>query len=75
MMDMNPQLTTDEFHIVDRLLQLQFCHLQTKELGDGEIDRITRKGDGTGAFVYFHSNLHGRIKIDGEEFLEMLVHI
>lgn len=68
-MDMNPKLMKAEKELLDKILPLQRKHIFTKTYGDGEISRVTRKDDLTGVYVYFHSNLHGEIKLDGEEFL------
>lgn len=68
-MDMNPQLKKTEKELLGLILPLQRTHLLTKSYGDGEITRVTRKDDLTGVYVYFHSNLHGVIKLDDEEFL------
>ncbi|MFF2834274.1 hypothetical protein ACFVSK_21120 [Cellulosimicrobium cellulans] len=68
-MDMNPKLKKAEKELLDKILPLQRKHIFTKTYGDGEISHVTRKDDLTGMYVYFHSNLHGVIKLDGEEFL------
>lgn len=68
-MDMNPNLKKTEKELLDKILPLQRKHIFAKTYGDGEISRVTRKDDLTGVYVYFHSNLHGVIKLDGEEFL------
>ncbi|PLS19193.1 hypothetical protein CVD28_01940 [Bacillus sp. M6-12] len=67
---MNPAVTDGEKSIMDKVLPLQGKHIFTKNLGDGEINMVTRKNDLSGIYVYFHSNLDGEIKLDGEEFLE-----
>jgi hypothetical protein len=69
-MDMNPKATEVEKSVMDKVLPLQGKHIFTKNFGDGEINMVTRKNDLSGIFVYFHSNLDGEVKLDGEEFLE-----
>ncbi|GAB6989403.1 hypothetical protein [Paenibacillus pini] len=69
---MNPKLTNIEKDLLECILLLRKRHLFTKTLGDGQIQRVTRKDDLTGINVYFHSNLHGEMKVDGEEFLKEL---
>ncbi|MGG0939198.1 hypothetical protein ABHN11_24605 [Brevibacillus centrosporus] len=60
--------------IIVQLLSLQGKHIFTEDLGDGEVNNITFKDHSrTGCFVYFHSNLHGEVKLDGEEFLKMVI--
>lgn len=71
-MDMNPRLTDPENDLLAKILPLQGKHLFTKTLGDGEIVKVTRKDDFTGAYVYYHSNLHEELKLDGNEFLDEL---
>jgi hypothetical protein len=69
-MDMNPKVTDVEKELMDKVLSLQGKHIFTKNFGHGEIEMVTRKNDLTGIYVYFHSNLHGTVKLDGVEFLE-----
>lgn len=67
---MNPTITNPEQTILDQVMPLQGKHIFTKNLGDGEINLITRKNDLSGICVYFHSNWHGEMKLDGQEFLD-----
>lgn len=69
-MDINPKVTNVEKELMDQVLPLQGKHIFTKNLGDGEIEMVTRKNDLSGIYVYFHSNLEGTLKLDGNEFLE-----
>lgn len=68
-MSFNPSMTPIENNLWDKITPLRGKHLFTKHYGDGEIETITRKNDLSGLFVYFHSNLEGSIKLDGQEFL------
>jgi hypothetical protein len=72
-MDLNPKLTKTEQEILNEVLPLQNKHIFTKSIGDGEIIHITRKNDLSGIHIYFHSNLHGQMKLDGIEFLEEII--
>lgn len=69
-MDLNPKVSQVEGKLFSKILPLQGKHIFTKSLGDGEINRVTRKNDLSGVNVCFHSNAHGEIKLDGVEFLE-----
>lgn len=69
-MDLNPKVTQVERNLFSRIIPLKGKHIFTKSLGDGEINMVTRKNDLSGVYVYFHSNAHGEIKLDGVEFLE-----
>lgn len=72
---MNPNVTSAEKSLLEQIMPMQGKHVFTSNLGDGEIDTITRKNDLSGVYVYFHSNLHGQIKLDGEEFLSFVVEV
>ena len=66
---MNPAMTDVEKDLHSKIKPLQGKHIFTKNLGDGEINKITRKNDLSGMWVYFHSNLEGELKLDATEFL------
>lgn len=72
---MNPKLNEAESDILEQLLPLQNKHIFTNSFGDGQIELITRKNDLSGAWVYFDSNEHGTVKLDGKEFLNEITHI
>lgn len=69
-MDLNPEMTNVEKELMDKIMPMQGKHIFTKNYGDGEIEMFTRKNDLSGIYVYFHSNLDGTVKLDGNEFLE-----
>jgi hypothetical protein len=66
---MNPAMTDVEKDLHSKIKPLQGKHIFTKNLGDGEINKVTRKNDLSGMWVYFHSNLEGELKLDATEFL------
>ena len=69
-MDFNSKLSQGEEKLLSKILLLQGKHIFTKTLGHGEITRVTRKNDQSGVNVYFYSNIHEALKLDGEKFLE-----
>ena len=70
---MNPIVTSTEKELMEKVLPMQGKHIFTTSFGDGEINMVTRKNDLSGIWVYFHSNLDGEIKLDGDEFVEEVI--
>ncbi|KTF59777.1 MULTISPECIES: hypothetical protein [Bacillus amyloliquefaciens group] len=74
-MDLNPKMTDTESKLFNKIYRMQRKHIFTKNFGDGEISKVTRKDDLSGLYVYFDSNIDGQIKIDGLEFLEDVLEV
>jgi hypothetical protein len=66
---------SDNGELLAHLDKLRGKHLFTKTLGDGELELVVRKKDGSGIEVWFHSNGDGQIILDAEEFYGEVVDV
>ncbi|MCB5337171.1 hypothetical protein JTE87_04175 [Bacillus amyloliquefaciens] len=47
-MDFNPKMTDNESKLFNKIYRMQRKHIFTKNFGDGEISKVTRKNDLSG---------------------------